>query len=108
MYTNVSRALLEAWAAQAWKLRTGVLLWKSQNPWTGLRGQLYDCLLGPTGGFYGAAVALRPLHVLLDPLTLKVCPAQGQDPKNGCGGQQTYQHPGLILRKCQSCGCTQP
>ena len=67
------RALLEAWAAQMWAQRTGVLLWKSQNPWTGLRGQLYDCLLGPTGGFYGAAVALRPLHALLDPLTLQVC-----------------------------------
>ena len=69
------RALLEAWAAQMWTQRTGVLLWKSQNPWTGLRGQLYDCLLGPTGGFYGAAVALRPLHALLDPLMLQVRPA---------------------------------
>jgi hypothetical protein len=28
----------------------GMLIWKVQNPWTGLRGQLYDYFLRPTGG----------------------------------------------------------
>lgn len=58
-----------------WAPRTGVLLWKSQNPWTGLRGQLYDCLLAPTGGFYGAKAALRPLHAFVDPRTMRARPA---------------------------------
>ena len=65
------RALLEAWAMRMWAPYSGVLVWKTQNPWAGLRGQLYDWLLAPTGGLYGARTALRPLHALLDPTTMQ-------------------------------------
>lgn len=50
------RALFEAHGSAMWTKCTGVLLWKIQNPWPGLRGQLYDFFLGQTGGLYGSKV----------------------------------------------------
>ncbi|XP_010674750.1 mannosylglycoprotein endo-beta-mannosidase isoform X2 [Beta vulgaris subsp. vulgaris] len=60
------RALLEGWASHMWSKFTGVLIWKTQNPWTGLRGQFYDHLLDQTGGFYGCRSAAEPIHVQLN------------------------------------------
>ncbi|CAI6006474.1 unnamed protein product [Closterium sp. NIES-64] len=60
------RSLFEAWSARMWERYTGVLLWKGQNPWGGLRGQLYDHLLAATGGLLGVRCALEPIHVQLD------------------------------------------
>ncbi|CAI5496401.1 unnamed protein product, partial [Closterium sp. Naga37s-1] len=60
------RSLFEAWSARMWERYTGVLLWKGQNPWGGLRGQLYDHLLAATGGLFGVRCALEPVHVQLD------------------------------------------
>jgi hypothetical protein len=60
------QALFEAAGAGMWSDYTGVLLWKSQNPWPGLRGSLYDWYLGANGGLYGARRALQPVHVQLD------------------------------------------
>ncbi|OMO99177.1 Glycoside hydrolase, family 2, immunoglobulin-like beta-sandwich [Corchorus olitorius] len=39
---------------------------KTQNPWTGLRGQFYDHLLDQTAGFYGCRCAAEPIHVQLN------------------------------------------
>ncbi|XP_074312296.1 mannosylglycoprotein endo-beta-mannosidase isoform X2 [Silene latifolia] len=60
------RALLEGWTSHMWRKFTGVLIWKTQNPWTGLRGQFYDHLLDQTGGFYGCRSAAEPIHVQLN------------------------------------------
>ncbi|KAL2325508.1 hypothetical protein Fmac_024566 [Flemingia macrophylla] len=60
------RALLEGWTSFMWKKYTGVLIWKTQNPWTGLRGQFYDHLLDQTAGFYGCRYAAEPIHVQLN------------------------------------------
>jgi mannosylglycoprotein endo-beta-mannosidase len=49
-----------------WSKFTGVLIWKTQNPWTGLRGQFYDHLLDQTAGFYGCRSAAEPIHVQLN------------------------------------------
>ncbi len=57
-----------------WERFSGVLLWKTANPWPGLRGQLYDCSLAQTGGFYGARAACEPVHVQLNLRTLQVHP----------------------------------
>lgn len=46
-----------------WSKYTGVLIWKTQNPWTGLRGQLYDHLHDQTAGFFGCRRAAEPIHV---------------------------------------------
>ncbi|KAG2695537.1 hypothetical protein I3843_07G017500 [Carya illinoinensis] len=60
------RALLEGWTSHMWSKFTGVLIWKTQNPWTGLRGQFYDHLLDQTAGFYGCRCAAEPVHVQLN------------------------------------------
>ncbi|XP_031491893.1 mannosylglycoprotein endo-beta-mannosidase [Nymphaea colorata] len=60
------RALLEGWTSRMWTKYTGVLIWKTQNPWTGLRGQFYDHLLDQTAGFYGCRSAAEPIHVQLN------------------------------------------
>ncbi|GER55392.1 beta-mannosidase [Striga asiatica] len=60
------RALLEGWTSRMWSKYTGVLIWKTQNPWTGLRGQFYDHLLEQTSGFYGCRCAAEPIHVQLN------------------------------------------
>jgi mannosylglycoprotein endo-beta-mannosidase len=49
-----------------WTKYTGVLIWKTQNPWTGLRGQFYDHLHDQTAGFYGCRCAAEPVHVQLN------------------------------------------
>ncbi|CAA6654061.1 unnamed protein product [Spirodela intermedia] len=60
------RALLEGWTSRMWSKYTGVLIWKTQNPWTGLRGQFYDHLHDQTAGFYGCRHAAEPVHVQLN------------------------------------------
>eukprot|EP00252_Welwitschia_mirabilis_P014173 TRINITY_DN31221_c0_g1_i1.p1 TRINITY_DN31221_c0_g1~~TRINITY_DN31221_c0_g1_i1.p1 ORF type:complete len:972 (-),score=181.04 TRINITY_DN31221_c0_g1_i1:486-3401(-) len=60
------KALLEGWTSRMWRKYTGVLIWKTQNPWTGLRGQFYDHLLQQTAGFFGARLAAEPVHVQLN------------------------------------------
>ncbi|KAL3843961.1 hypothetical protein ACJIZ3_001364 [Penstemon smallii] len=60
------RALLEGWTSRMWSKYTGVLIWKTQNPWTGLRGQFYDHLHDQTAGFYGCRCAAEPIHVQLN------------------------------------------
>ncbi|KAK1316328.1 Mannosylglycoprotein endo-beta-mannosidase [Acorus calamus] len=60
------RALLEGWTSRMWTKYTGVLIWKNQNPWTGLRGQFYDHLLDQTAGFFGCCCAAEPIHVQLN------------------------------------------
>lgn len=60
------KALLEGWTSRMWSKYTGVLIWKTQNPWTGLRGQFYDHLHEQTAGFYGCRRAAEPIHVQLN------------------------------------------
>jgi hypothetical protein len=60
------KSLIEGWNSHMWEWYTGVLLWKSQNPWTGLRGQLYDWYLDQTGGFFGVRHAAEPVHIQLN------------------------------------------
>ncbi|KAK7277929.1 hypothetical protein RJT34_22948 [Clitoria ternatea] len=60
------KAILEGWTSHMWSKYTGVLIWKTQNPWTGLRGQFYDHLLDQTAGFYGCRSAAEPIHIQLN------------------------------------------
>ncbi|MCD7453754.1 hypothetical protein HAX54_021987 [Datura stramonium] len=66
------RALLEGYTSQMWSRYTGVLIWKTQNPWTGLRGQFYDHLHDQTAGFYGCRSAAEPIHVQLNLATYSI------------------------------------
>ncbi len=41
------RALIEGFSSHMWEWYTGVIIWKTQNPWTAMRGQTYDYYLDP-------------------------------------------------------------
>ncbi|CAM6101571.1 unnamed protein product [Calypogeia fissa] len=60
------KALIESWNSRMWERYSGVLIWKTQNPWSGLRGGLYDFLLAQTGGFFGTQSAAEPVHIQLN------------------------------------------
>lgn len=65
---NQYRALMEGHIAHMWDWYTGVIIWKTQNPWTALRGQMYDYYLDPNGGLYGLHHADKSLHAMYDPV----------------------------------------
>jgi hypothetical protein len=67
------RALQEGFNAGMWDRYTGMLVWKNQNPWTSLRGQLYDVFLEQNGGFYGFMHGARALHVQLNLNDSSIC-----------------------------------
>lgn len=62
------RALMEGFSAHMWDWYTGVIIWKTQNPWTALRGQMYDYYLDPNACLYGLRTGSKPLHVMYDPV----------------------------------------
>lgn len=61
------RALYEGTNKYMWSNFTGILAWKAQNPWTGLRGQFYDYYHDQTGGYYGVRKACEHLESLIPP-----------------------------------------
>ncbi|WP_159470074.1 glycosyl hydrolase 2 galactose-binding domain-containing protein [Dyadobacter sp. 3J3] len=58
------RSLMEGFSAHMWDWYTGVIIWKTQNPWTALRGQMYDYYLDPNACLYGLHNGSAPLHVM--------------------------------------------
>jgi hypothetical protein len=62
------RGLMEGFSAHMWDWYTGVIIWKTQNPWTALRGQMYDYYLDPNACLYGNRTGAAPLHVMCNPV----------------------------------------
>ncbi|MBX0293032.1 glycosyl hydrolase [Hymenobacter sp. HSC-4F20] len=62
------RALMEGFSAHMWEWYTGSIIWKTQNPWTALRGQMYDYYLDPNACLYGLRTGSEPLHVMYNPV----------------------------------------
>jgi len=60
------RSLMEGFSAHMWEWYTGVIIWKTQNPWTSLRGQMYDYYLDPNACLYGLHNGSAPLHVMFN------------------------------------------
>ena len=58
------RALMEGFSSHMWEWYTGTIIWKTQNPWTSLRGQMYDYYLDPNACLYGLHNGSEPLHVM--------------------------------------------
>ena len=56
------RSFMEGWASNMWEWYTGILIWKTQNPWTSLRGQMYDWFLDVNASLYGTRKGCEPLH----------------------------------------------
>ncbi|QHL86820.1 glycosyl hydrolase [Nibribacter ruber] len=62
------RGLMEGFSSHMWDWYTGTIIWKTQNPWTSMRGQLYDYYLDPNAGLYGLRNGSAPLHIMFDPV----------------------------------------
>ncbi|MBW3128599.1 glycoside hydrolase family 2 protein [Hymenobacter profundi] len=62
------RALMEGFSSHMWEWYTGSIIWKTQNPWTALRGQMYDYYLDPNACLYGLRSGSEPLHVMYNPV----------------------------------------
>ncbi|MDE1191986.1 MAG: hypothetical protein PW786_07600 [Arachidicoccus sp.] len=58
------RSLIEGFSAHEWDWYTGVIIWKTQNPWTALRGQMYDYYLDPNACLYGLRAAGEQFHLM--------------------------------------------
>ncbi len=61
------RALMEGFSAHAWDWYTGSIIWKTQNPWTALRGQMYDYYLDVNACLYGLRKGSEALHIMMNP-----------------------------------------
>jgi mannosylglycoprotein endo-beta-mannosidase len=61
------RGLMEGFSSHMWDWYTGVIIWKTQNPWTALRGQMYDYYLDPNACLYGLHSGSQPLHIMYNP-----------------------------------------
>jgi len=61
------RGLMEGFSSHMWDWYTGVIIWKTQNPWTALRGQMYDYYLDPNACLYGLHSGSEPLHIMYNP-----------------------------------------
>jgi mannosylglycoprotein endo-beta-mannosidase len=56
------RSLMEGFSSRMWEWYTGVIIWKTQNPWTALRGQMYDYYLDPNACLYGLRQGGKPVN----------------------------------------------
>ncbi|AMJ65137.1 glycoside hydrolase family 2 protein [Hymenobacter sp. PAMC 26628] len=65
---NQYRALMEGFSAHMWEWYTGTIIWKTQNPWTSMRGQMYDYYLDPNACLYGLRSGSAPLHPMYNPV----------------------------------------
>ena len=63
---------MEGWASHMWDWYTGILIWKTQNPWTALRGQMYDWYLDVNASLYGTKKGCEPLHPFYNLVTKQV------------------------------------
>jgi hypothetical protein len=62
------RGLMEGFSSHMWDWYTGTIIWKTQNPWTSMRGQMYDYYLDPNAGLYGLHNGSEPLHIMYNPI----------------------------------------
>ena len=61
------RTLIEGFIGHQWDWYSGIIIWKTQNPWTALRGQMYDYYLDPNACLYGLRKGGAVLHGMYSP-----------------------------------------
>lgn len=66
------RALMEGASAHMWDWYTGIIIWKTQNPWTAMKGQMYDYYLDPNACLSGTSTGSKPLHIMYDHISKSV------------------------------------
>lgn len=64
---NQYRALMEGFSSHMWDWYTGSIIWKTQNPWTSMRGQMYDYYLDPNACLFGLRKGSEQVHVMCSP-----------------------------------------
>ncbi|MFD2145981.1 glycoside hydrolase family 2 TIM barrel-domain containing protein [Mucilaginibacter antarcticus] len=62
------RALMEGFSSHMWDWYTGTIIWKTQNPWSAMRGQMYDYYLDPNACLYGLHSGSEPVHIMYNPV----------------------------------------
>lgn len=58
------RAMYEAYSRNKYTSATGVIMWMLNNCWPSFIWNLYDYQLRTGGGYFGAKIAMEPLHPL--------------------------------------------
>lgn len=66
------RALIEGFSSHLWEWYTGVIIWKTQNPWTSTRGQMYDYYLDPNACLFGLRKGSELVHVMCNPASKRI------------------------------------
>ncbi len=66
---NQYRALMEGFSSHMWEWYTGSIIWKTQNPWTSMRGQMYDYYLDPNACLFGLRKGSELVHIMCNPVT---------------------------------------
>jgi exo-1,4-beta-D-glucosaminidase len=61
-----TRAMFEAYSRNKYD-STGVIEWMLNNSWPSIIWHLYDFYLRPGGGYFGAKIAMQPLHPMYSP-----------------------------------------
>ncbi len=76
------RAMYEAYSRNKYEA-TGVIQWMLNNAWPSMIWHLYDYYLRPGGGYFGAKIAMEPLHPLYgyDDRSIWVVSSQYRDAK---------------------------
>jgi len=76
------RAMYEAYGRDKYRA-TGVVQWMLNNAWPSVIWHLYDYYLRPGGGYFGAKVAMEPLHPVYgyNDRSISVVSSQYQDAK---------------------------
>jgi exo-1,4-beta-D-glucosaminidase len=61
-----TRAMFESYSRNKYD-STGVIQWMLNNSWPSIIWHLYDFYLRPGGGYFGAKIAMQPLHPMYSP-----------------------------------------
>jgi len=62
------RGMAEGFSSHIWDWYSGFIIWKTQNPWTAMRGQMYDYYLDPNACLYGLRSGSEPAHIMYNPI----------------------------------------
>ena len=65
---NQYRSMMEGFSSHQWDWYTGFIIWKTQNPWTAMRGQMYDYYLDPNACLYGLKAGAEQTHLMFNPV----------------------------------------
>ena len=77
------RAMYEAYSRNKYE-STGVIQWMLNNAWPSMIWHLYDYYLRPGGGYFGAKIAMEPLHPIYgyDDRSIWVVNSEYRDSRN--------------------------